>query len=263
MREYHHPERLGKVMLVGAYHYGDRAYYDEIQRTIDEREAAGAKVHYERVRPATPEELAAATEREKIAHGMHRRSIAPAQRMLQIGLLFQGEAIEYRPTWENHDIDALTAVRSFGVETVISRFIAKEDDDRQTAKSELTIPQLRSGILAELAAYRKLAQLPEEEEIARRETSFGAGTQYRTMVTLREEVAMRAADEHFAEQPDADLVMLWGAGHMPTLQRSLRGRGFALADERHIPIVSTPAFLPAEDPYAQFIVPGSLEDPQP
>jgi hypothetical protein len=225
---YVHPERHSRIDLIGMIHIGEASYYQRVQNIVDARNADGALTHYEMVKRAGTAELTTAPRRVQ-ANVQRVRAI-----MRNVDSLFEGldlthqkKGLMYRQSWENHD--------------------TTEIDE---AARMSTIPL--SGLLMATRAMRAFAQtLPPNERrdllvqnlqqttnnLHSRQSPLKRllyGNNERVIIDYRNDIALEAIDNQLQEEPESDLVLLWGMGHLAGLGAGLKNRGFSKVDEQRL-----------------------------
>lgn len=204
--EFTHSETASKVGLIGAVHIGRQGYYNAINGYIDERTSEGAIVHYEKVTRGNlrDKDNLSALERRVLRHPAN----SPTQILAaKLGLRFQLDALDYTSSWEKHDAsweEILSQVDS----SQASEFITRP----------WTVPLLKVLPIRTFRAPLRLAlRSIVGEEVNETPDKFSI---------IRESVAITAVTNHHEHHPDREVLMLWGAGHVPALSQGLTDKGY-------------------------------------
>ncbi len=54
------------------------------------------------------------------------------------------------------------------------------------------------------------------------------------VLDFRNDIALKAIDEQQEKTPGTDVLLLWGAGHLPGLGEGLQQRGYAKVNEENL-----------------------------
>jgi hypothetical protein len=216
VRVFEPPATGRRLTLVGTMHLGDAAYYETLSALLADLAAAGAAVHYERIRRADDADL---TDGERAELDGVEASGYPAGLDAFVGVLgleLQGERLVLPAGARNVDVSDVELLRGLG----------EERYRRLVARPEITIDE-RSAPLARpvfrflLKHGGKLDRLRAISSRHRRVNRFMIGE--RNRVALAE--ALRVL-------PDHDVVLVWGTAHLPGLARELRRLGYCVRAEQ-------------------------------
>lgn len=227
-----HPEFENQVDLIGMIHTAQPHYYQTIQRRADTSYAHGAAVHYEKVRASSPEDLfwsEPEIQAKLVALGRIMQTTYSLFDGLDLGLVKQLDAMEYRSGWQNHDaldveivdrIGTFTLKRHQAVLSLLSLAYENMDPDERRE-------QLRSTFLDAL----------QDESKGRIGRVFGRvllGSMDGAILKFRNEIALDAFDRQQDVAPGANMVLLWGADHLPGIGKGLKKRGYKKAEEERL-----------------------------
>jgi hypothetical protein len=217
--EFEHPQTGSNIGVVGVIHLGEQSYFDTVSDYILDREDAGAQVHYEGLKPASKVESvkfkAEAKQAEAMANSLNTMHYVIAE---ALGVQSQGESIDYASSWQNHDIGRVELVRLLGAKGV-SR-LTQLGDRAEKLEAALS-PELLAATLR--AAFRFTPIFIPMGIVLRRH-------ERKILVDHRNEIALAGIDDTLSEEPDRDIALLWGAGHLPGIGKGLQQRGYRLTD---------------------------------
>jgi hypothetical protein len=235
--EYRHPERIGKITLVGAVHLGSPDYYDQLQGVIDNSEQAGAIVHHEGIQPASPEELSAATPKDQAKERRFNRMLALIEEKLYVstafnGLVRQSEAIRPGKNWQCHDATSLQVVQAADDRELYAM-------SRQIREAANPSPATLALARAVESAMAKIFGEPDDDENREIRNLLASlndrdDEQPYWMGGLREGIQLGAVDEHVTSLPDTDLTLVWGEKHVPNFNTGLYNRGYEAVNEQQL-----------------------------
>lgn len=236
-----HSETESRVELVGTVHIAEPSYFRQIQTIIDKRHGAGAAVHYEKIKESDPQELLAAPCHVRIAARCWRSILRSALGTLytfeKLKLVGQYEALEYRETWENHDVTDLQWLTT----VAHPRLLGQVALTKMMSMAIHTMPAETRQKLTLEALYNMVNYL--EPPLLMRPMAVDINS---AIIRQQDEVALAAADAHFADKPESDLVLLWGLYHMPGLGAGLQNRGFRKTGEQSLVAIHMPERPPSQ-----------------
>ena len=212
---YRHRRTGRTVTLVGTAHVGEASYYERLQAIVARLEAAGAVVCYEWIGSAAEEEWAAASAGERAARdasqSMGQGTFKQVGRSL--GWVEQGAVFRWAPSWRNVDITDLELVRLASPEGMRAMGGALGD----VWGSSLTQDQADAVTGAAAGVVFRLVSL-DWFDLLRRITTWDDASRRFSRVDIEERNA-----HALARMPSgADVVLLWGAGHLPGLAAGLK-----------------------------------------
>jgi hypothetical protein len=215
--EYHQPETDSRITLVGVTHAHTPHYYRQIQQLIEQREHAGAEVHYEGIRQPEGNVLAVLDPAERqlpkdFGDSIHRFTAAEH---LPETHVTQGEHLAYADHWIRTDIDMLSLLRRLGHRHAkrccrLTRYLHADPDAAGGLATLWYLLYL--GWFSVVTGWR----LP------------------RILVRERNEIALAAVRVTQAESPHVNLVMIWGRGHLPGLHAGLTRLGFTRTQQNRL-----------------------------
>ncbi|HEV7865051.1 MAG TPA: hypothetical protein VGR20_20305, partial [Acidimicrobiia bacterium] len=194
------------VHLVGTMHIGEAAYYEALSALLASLEAAGAAVHYERIRRADDADL---TDEERDQLERVEASGYPVGLDAFVGVLgleLQGERLALPPGARNVDVSDVELLRALGPERY-RRLVARPDVTIDERAAQLARPIFR--LL--LKHGRKLDRL--------RALSARHRTVNRFMIGERNRMALA---EGVRTLEHTDVALVWGTAHLPGMARDLR-----------------------------------------
>lgn len=230
-----HPQGGKRVILEGVVHMGEKPYYQALQKRL----AAYDRVLYEFVRPADAGEV--------VPHfdGASGLSLV-GWLSSSLGLVHQMEGLDYDQEnfmWADLSTDEfskLAGMKSVNELTLIGAVVSS------TLKNSLFGGGAESAEAQDTSwgFHEDLLKLQGQAQFGTREAKWflarqlvraqGLGTQVldaelrHALEGAREDRALEVMEGVFREIPDAVVGILYGAGHMPSLQDKLIARGFTL-----------------------------------
>jgi len=215
---YRHRHTGRTVTLVGTAHVGEASYYDRLHAMVTRLEAAGAVVCYEWIGPAAAEEWAVASAGERAARDVSRAMGEATFRRVcrSLGWAEQGEVFRFAPSWRNVDMTDLELVRLARPETL--RGLREAFGD--VWGSSLTQDRADAFAGAAAGVVFRLVSLDWFDLLRHITTWDDASRQFN-----RVEVEERNAHALANLPAGADVVLLWGAGHLPGLAAGLKQAG--------------------------------------
>lgn len=212
--EYQHPCTGRRVALVGTVHVADTAYWQAIQELVSSRQRAGYRVCYEHVRPLTEAESAALTDAQReLARQMEVASRAVLSLCKATGLVYQRDGLAYRDSWINTDMsqaELIDALADAGVDSFLPGL--EEELKRLAGRRWVKVlgPWLFDRVLECLPLLSVLGTTRHREW-------------KRVVVDVRSEIGVRGA---LREAESADVVSIWGAGHVRGMSLLLERAGY-------------------------------------
>jgi hypothetical protein len=206
---YEHRRTGRTVTLVATSHIGQAAYYDQLRAMLTDEEA-GALIYYEMINPAAGSSWAAASGDERAARDAlnHevRETFQAACRYL--GWVTQA-ALAYSPSWRNADMTDLELIRRAGPRNIL------------TSGTASGIDHLDVLMGAGVAVLFRLFPFDRFGLLSRFSVWGDVDWHIRHVVTDESNSRVLAS-----LSPDVDIVLLWGAGHLPGLTAGLKTAGY-------------------------------------
>lgn len=238
---YEHPQSIGAITLIGTVHLASREYYATIQTTIYEMESNGTTVHTEGVRKPTQAEVNASSPEVLRKYRTFAKWLAAIDRDVSYaypGLVPQSKNLKTRASWQTHDATSLQVAERM------------PEHEYQRMRSELEQSDLTSSFTRDVEealaiANRGNIQDPDHDIrqlIAKLRESYDDFPNW--MSTFREGIALDAVDRHRREQPDTDLVVIWGDGHTRSYNNALYERGYKVANAYEVIAISLTHLAP-------------------
>lgn len=206
VHRYTHSGTGQKVTLVATMHVGEPDYYAQLLKVIDELEADGAVVQCEASR-LLPDEDATAPEQELLAV-LESVQEGEEAKIHLLGWVNQVEALPYPSRWQFNDMSSVEVIRLLGPEMLgqklqnAATLYGWADDD------ELARKWFRLNTAMMLRAQAGEGPMPAQ-----------VGDD--VLLGKRNEVALAGVDA-----TPHDVVLIWGARHVPGLHTGLVDRGF-------------------------------------
>ena len=195
------------VHIIGMSHIANPRYWKEINHVIHKYDSHGWQIHFERVKPITDQQL---------------RSLAPAEREMLDGihsvlngnygfgksskLVFQGDVLKLPPTAVNTDTDMATLVQSLA-----------QGQDVHVMQQVMALVSKLPRTLRKMAAL--IAFMPGVEP--------GESSLTKVLKDDRNHIALSEIDN-----TSDNVLMLWGAAHLPGICQGLATRGFSETDRQ-------------------------------
>lgn len=222
-----HPEFESQVNVIGMMHVAQPNYYRIIQAIVDHRDNAGAIVHYEGIKSMSADDLASAP-RSVVIKAEYSRDIFQQVYSWfdEVGLVRQKNALNYHKHWENHDMtesELLDRLNGFALrrQRTLTNFLGKMHRKAEyEARQEFILSILKKTMDSD-RTNNWMAKLL-------------LGVQNEIIIDDRNAIALSAFDEQQQADPEADVVLLWGAGHLPGLGVGLQKRGFVKVDVQKV-----------------------------
>jgi hypothetical protein len=221
VRTFMHPDSGSRVTFVATHHPARREYYAEMTEIVNFLQDGGAHVYFEHVDDPTPEQLAAAPKdlREAV-------ELAAAQIDSHndgggvMGLITQADAMPWRERgWQVHDVTTLEMAEAFGytkktvrqqqLQLKASNFANRHIDEALRDRGLVRSYAMNLGVVTGAVGISVVLD-PGSQRFAE----------------LRERIVLKALDEQRTRTPDADFVLVWGAGHLIGIGQGLIERGY-------------------------------------
>jgi hypothetical protein len=216
VRVFEAPGTGRRLTLVATMHLGDGAYYDALSALLADLAAAGAAVHYERIRRADDADLTADERARLESIGGSGYPVGLAAFVDALGLELQGERLVLPAGARNVDVTDVELLRALGWD----RYRRLVEPPTVTI-DERAAPLARPAFRFLLKHGRTIDRFRALSAANRQATRFMIGD--RNRFALAE--ALQASATH-------DVALVWGAAHLPGLARGLRRHGYRLHAER-------------------------------
>jgi hypothetical protein len=216
VRVFEAPDTGRRLTLVATMHLGDATYYDALSRLLADLAAAGADVHYERIRRADDADL---TEEERHRLDGVQASGYPvglAAFVGALGLELQGDRLALPAGARNVDVSDVELLRALGWDRY-RRLV----EPPAVNIDERAAPLARPAFRFLLKHGRTIDRLRALSATNRQASRF--------MIGERNRVALNEALQPSAQ---GDVALVWGAAHLPGMARELRRHGYRLQSER-------------------------------
>jgi len=194
---------------------GEPGYYEQLQALIDGLEAGGAGVHCEGAsvgRCGIPAEVSA--EEQTVLDELARCRELTSTRVGQVfGWVHQHCALPIAATWRVTDLHYVEVMRLTGTAALLHQTRRANRVMDWPEEDPMAPHRLRLSVAVSMRAQAS------NNRLLRR--AFARRTD-RILVGHRNQIALECLDQ---EPADRDVVMLWGAGHLPGLGAGLATRG--------------------------------------
>jgi hypothetical protein len=231
--EYTHPDRLGRVILLGTVHVAMPSYFDTVQKKIQGYEHSGAVVHYEGVSAPTPETLRAAS--PALARRAERlnATLEGLQTLYRQAapLVYQGDAIIPGGAWQNHDATHLDIAAQMTDEHV-EEIGGKTDELLSVIRTMESFAGLFPEAQQEFS--RSFTKGMVESIMSADSPSNPLGLMAHETLAYRNAIQMQAIDEHITHCPQTDLVAVWGEEHLPGFSTAVVDRCYTEIDRQSL-----------------------------
>jgi hypothetical protein len=221
INQFVHLETGSQIDIVSTVHVGQPSYYQALGSYIMARQDEGFAVHYESIAAVDKAEPTNILERMKWrVHEAHIDASADSLVLAEVGSKYtiqDDEMLFRRSGSENHDITNADLVHQTTLAAALGGLMSAKKLRRKLEKA--------SGKGPDILDEAVFSVLKEEVD------KFKAGrtrTKGRDKITigLRNQVALEGVDAVLAENPAAQLVLIWGIGHLAGLKSGLFDRGY-------------------------------------
>lgn len=213
---YENPQTNRVVVFIATFHYADAAYYAAIQEVIDSLK--GYKVLYEGVgKLSSKEELSLTMVEQKIAEEFNKAF----QAMEKIGSIMeltnQRDGLAYNDSWLNTDMSMYHMIWKFGQKDLNLL-------ERSPNFEELLDDKMEHGIARWLINILLNRAVPLAVILNILMFFSKNNRDVRSLVLdARNEIAI---DAIFKNLIDGNVATIWGAGHLPGIEKILVNQGF-------------------------------------
>jgi hypothetical protein len=223
------------VTVTATCHAGTAAYYKDLYAAITRLESQGAVVLYEMTVSAPDDQWATATDEERRARDTMNSDKDEQDRIWglvtsNLGWSTQRD-LPYPPSWRNADLTDLEVIRRAGPDTVATALgrstAGGRVDDHARAERFQAIMGIMFRVEAALPALARRIVASAESEAARRLA--------RVIVNDRDDRVLGMIPG------DADAVLVWGYGHLASMDVALQAAGFSHAGEVWLDVGKVPS----------------------
>lgn len=216
-------------------HIGERAYYERLHALVNGLEAAGASVQYEGIGRAADEEWAAASDNERANRSglwkdQDRAALAACR---YLGWIPQPFPLGSAVSWRNVDLTDLELIRRTAPGYL-------EERQREAAEADLTDGELEMMFGAGMTVLTRLVALDRfglMQRMVKDYLRIGPGLGIDGLPTgERDRMALAALP------PCGDVVLLWGALHLPGLATGMRNAGYHRESTEWVTVGTLPAW---------------------
>lgn len=227
IRHYQHPQTGRIVILVGVIHVGRKSYYQSIQKLIDTKANQGYRILYEGVGKLTPEDIAKLPpDQRAIVEQMLGVPLVMNELVNILGetdFSFQKNGLEYPDWWIRTDMELNEVAQLFTIAGInfwdnlspkkVRRVFKKIAKSKSSSfrKFFLTLLKYGPGIYT---LYAIRAHFNQNKK------AF-----HEIVITKRDAVAAAGILTHTEH---THVLSIWGAGHVPGIERHLFENGYLL-----------------------------------
>jgi len=213
-----HPQTGRTVSLVGTMHIGDRRYFDELTAVVAALAAGGAEVHVEGIAHRDGDQLTG-WERDRLAEARRWNDPESSGAAVTALQLDSQRALQLPPAARNIDLSHAELLRRVGW-PAYRRLFAPSPADRSPVGFP---PLVRAAVRFQLRHQRGLEWARALNGRDRRVN--------RVVIDERNAVAFAGAVDTLER---SDVVLVWGADHLPGLRRCFERAGYRLLGERWV-----------------------------
>ncbi|ROO62459.1 hypothetical protein EDC02_4439 [Micromonospora sp. Llam0] len=201
-----------RIVVVSTAHFGEGGYYQALLGAITASMNQGFTVHYENANHQRPDDQPSTAEQTVLADLATMRDLE-ALRMSALGWTHQPTVLHH-PNWQRHDLTDLEIVRQVGTEAM-RRYIIRRTRSLTWPDHETWRLAWHQAIFA--VGNRVSIRVPPPE--AARTAHINPLT--RVLLHTRTQIAVTAATA-----TTDDLIMIWGARHLPGITTALSAAGY-------------------------------------
>lgn len=231
--EYASAELPARIHFIGMIHIAHPFYYEAARQTIADRQADGAIVHYEYVRDMSPEQRAHLDPKNNQKLKDFEWSFKELYKIFNgSGLVKQKDHLSILPDWENHDVGLFEVIDGLSTRQVKTRLVGSRllSWIFQDLDGEKRI-ELQERVLTDIFdAERKRSMLAKIGSLL-------LGGEDKVVLQMRNNVALAAVDDQLHKEPERDIVLLWGSGHLAGIGDGLEERGFEKVATGYMPAI--------------------------
>lgn len=226
-RYYRHPETGRQVIMVGVIHIGKEAFYQQIQKLINQATTEKFKILFEGVGKIDKKDAEKLPPAQRfVVKQMHdiwqfMEFLLPW--LTADDVIHQKKGLEYPDTWVRTDLN-IKEVSALFADAGID-FMPKSESDNKITKKDLSeMPLEVKGFLSWfIATLIKLLPGLDMTKPLRRLMKPESRIRDFIILDMRNEVAAKAILEHAKTD---DVLSIWGAAHLPGIHEYLVSDGY-------------------------------------
>lgn len=236
VRTYANPDTAARVTYFGMLHIAQEPFFAEVRDRLAQLEAEGAHIYLEGITSPESDMRDADTDDLRWGIGVVKRKLEAMWREGEaLGLATQRDALPARDGWAVHDVTVLEAVKVYGVES-----LRRQHQDNQ--RGNLLLGHFDPALIRAMTMQSLTVVMKAATDAAIRDILFPE--QEATLAQVREGKVLAALDEQLATEPDAHVVIVWGAGHLVSFDQALTERGYKTDDEQWLIAIDVAALPP-------------------
>lgn len=215
---YEHPITKRIVVFVAMIHIGESEYYTTIQELINSLK--GYKILFEGTNSLSREEELALTPKEKEVADQFNAVFGLMKEFCELmSLQHQKEGLTYSTSWVNTDMKLYDLIQTFTQQDICLMKNSENIDGLFTAEKEF------EQFITRWVINKILKNFVAIGVIFAINTLFSKNKRAvkRLILDARNEIAFKAIVEHLK---DGDVVTIWGAAHLPGIEKYLKKFGF-------------------------------------
>lgn len=236
VRTYANPDTAARVTYFGMLHIAQEPFFAEVRDRLAQLKAEGAHIYLEGITNPESDMRNADTDDLRWGIGVVKRKLEAMWREGEaLGLATQRDALPARDDWHMHDVTVLEAVKVYGVES-----LRRQHQDNQ--RGNLLLGHFDPALIRAMTMQSLTVVMKAATDAAIRDILFPE--QEATLAQVREGKVLAALDEQLATEPDAHVVIVWGAGHLVSFDQALTERGYKTDDEQWLIAIDVAALPP-------------------
>ena len=229
INQFAHLETGSQIDIVSTVHVGQPDYYRKLSSYIMARQDEGFAVHYESIADGDKAEPSNTLEHMKWrVHEARIDASADSLVLAETGSKYtiqDDKKLFRRSGSENHDITNADLVHQTTLAAALGKLMSARKLRRKLEKASAKGPDILDEAV--------FSVLKEEVDKVKADRTRTKGRDKIT-IGLRNQVALEGVDAVLAENPAAQLVLIWGIGHLAGLKSGLFYRGYTHTDSQEI-----------------------------
>ena len=225
---YIHPETKKIIVFIATIHIGDPEYFSSILKLIEGLSNNGYKILYESIKSLTSEEEEALTEKEIAVKKRLAYLSTLLERVGKIdGYQHQTDGLDLDNAqdrgWISNDIKGYEVVRFLAEKNIFTR---SSDDDFKSIDRLVDSGLMNIAIGIGLRVFAFLSFIGEFSPWFNRERRIFK----KFILHERNKIAFAGIEEY----PNDNIVNIWGAGHLPGIEKKIKAAGYVECNRKWI-----------------------------